>query len=246
MPIGQTPPTLNDLILSALKDAGIVGEGQTASAEAMNTAFDAANGMFGQWSKQRWLTYVLNTYGPITATGAISYTVGPGGDIATTVRPSRIESAYFRQTTGEDPYTVDYPLTMIDSREDYNGIRTKELQSFPEYAFYESDWPLGNLYLWPIPVSIYTFFISVMQPLGGYTALTQSMNLPPEYYDAFESNLAVRLCIRYSIPVPADLSKWAKVTLSVLRRANAQIPTLKQPKELLRRGIYNPYADTMR
>lgn len=245
MPTSQTAPTVNDLILSSLKMSGVLGEGQIASAEDTNDAFLAINRMLAQWSKQRWLVYVLNTY-EFAATGAMSYTVGPGGDVPTTVRPNRIESCYFRQNTEQNPYYVDYPVTIIEAREDYNMIRTKALNSFPEYAFYESDWPLGNLYIWPIPPTIYQVFISVMQPLGGFTSVTQSANLPPEYWDAIEASLAERLCILYNRPVPTDLAALAKVTLSVLRRANAQVPTVKQPQELLRRGIYNPYADTMR
>lgn len=245
MPTSQALPTVSDLILSALKIANVIGEGQPASAETINDSFFSLNRMLAQWSKQRWLVYVLNTYS-ITSTNKIFYTVGPGGDFDIPIRPNRIESAYFRQSIGEDPYSVDYPLTIIEAREDYNNIRTKMLNSFPEYAFYESDWPLGNLYLWPIPTVQYSVFISVMQPLGGYANLAVSSNLPPEYEDAIVSNLACRLCILFSLPIPRDLSQWAKVTLSVLRRANAQVPTVRQPKELLRRGIYNPYADTMR
>lgn len=241
----QTPPTANTLILSALKIAGVLGEGQIASDETIRDGLLALNSMLAVWSKQRWLVYVLNTY-TIQSSNKQFYTVGPGGDFSIPVRPNRIDSCYFRQNLGESPFAVDYPLTCIEAREDYNGIRTKLLNSFPEYYFYESDWPLGNLYIWPIPPTIYQIFISVMQPLGNYVNLTDSMALPPEYQEPVMYNLAVRYCAMFSRPLTPEAKALAKVGLSVIRRANAQVPNERMPQELLRRGIYNPYSDTMR
>jgi hypothetical protein len=241
----QALPTANTLILFALKLAGVLGEGQIASAENVADSLVALNNMLAAWSKLRWLVYVLNTY-TIQSTNQQTYTVGPGGDINIPVRPNRIDSCYFRQNLGESPYAVDYTLTCIEAREDYNGIRTKLLNSFPEYYFYESDWPLGTLYIWPIPPTIYQIFVSVMQPLGNYVNLTDSMNLPPEYAEVIIYNLAARLCAMFGKPLPPEVKGIAQAGLSMLRRANAQIPTEKMPQELLRRGIYNPYSDTMR
>jgi hypothetical protein len=238
-------PTVNDLIVAALKLANILGVGQIASAEDMNDSLAAANRMLAQWNRQRWLVYVLDTYS-LTATGQTFYTVGPGGDFNTAARPNRIESCYFRQPTGSSPYFVDYPVTIIEAREDYNALGIKGLQSFPQYAFYESDYPLGKLYIWPIPPAIYTIFISVLHPLGSLDTLTQELALPPEYHDVFVFNLAVRLCVMYGREASSQLIALAKSALSVLRRANAQVPLNKMPSDVLRRGVYNPYSDTNR
>ena len=241
----QPPQTVNTIILSALKLSGVLGEGQIASAENLSDTFVALNDMLSEWSKLRWLVYVLDTY-QIQSTNKQFYTVGPGGDFNIPIRPNRIDSCYFRQNLGESPYAFDYTLTCIEAREDYNGIRTKLLNSFPEYYFYESDWPLGNLYVWPIPPTIYQIWISVMHPLGNYVNLTDSMALPPEYNQVTKYNLAVRCCAMFSRPLPPQVKAIAEAGLSALRRANAQVPTEKMPQELLRRGIYNPYSDTMR
>src|ERR1700749_5311714 len=75
--------------------------------------------------------------------------------------PARMESGFLRQIapppsqddTG-NPYggnLIDYPMTLLQSREDYNRIALKTLQSFPGYLFYDSAWPIGVLYPWPIP-----------------------------------------------------------------------------------------------
>lgn len=241
----QALPTANDLIVAALKLANVVGLGQIPAAEDLNDAMAAANRMLSMWNRQRWLVYVLNTVS-IQCTGQTSYTVGPGGDIALPQRPNRIESCYFRQFISANPFYVDYPVGIIEAREDYNAISVKGLQSFPQYAFYESDWPLGNLYIWPIPVSLYTLFISVLQPLTQFVHLTDSLAMPPEYEEPFVYNLAVRLCAMYGRPAPQEVIAIAKASLSVLRRANAQVPLAKMPQDVLRRGIYNPYSDSNR
>lgn len=245
MTASQTLPTASDLITAALKMAGVLGLGQIASAEDLNDAMAAANRMLSMWNRLRWLVYVLKTVS-IQCTGATSYTVGPNGDIDLPQRPNRLESVYFRQYISDNPFYVDYPVGIIEAREDYNAISVKGLQSFPQYAFYESDWPLGNLYIWPIPVTIYTVFISVLQPLTQFSSLTDSLAMPPEYEEPFVYNLAVRLCGMYGRSVPPEVVAIAKSSLSVLRRANAQVPLAKMPQDVLRRGIYNPYSDTNR
>jgi hypothetical protein len=234
--------TPNDLLTLALKDAGVVGIGQTPLAYDMNDAFTRLNYMMAQWQRKRWLIYHLVTYS-INSTGAQTYTIGPAGNIVTPVRPDKIESAYFTQFSS-NPLPVDYPLRLIDAREDYNNITLKTLTTFPEYLFYDSGWPLGVLYPWPIMQSgLYTLNVTVKEQLSQFTTLTQTINLPLEYLAALHYNMCVRLRAAYQMPADAALVALAKDALNVIRNANAQIPLLKLPKELARSGIYNIYSD---
>src|SRR5258706_11652035 len=150
-----------DIIKLALKDAGVLGVGQTPLAEDANDALDTMNAMIGQWRRKRWLVWVLRT-DSIVSTGATSYTVGPAGsDIVIAPRPDKLESAYFRQTVQSQPNQIDYPLEIISSREVYNRIALKQLQSFPSYIYYESSFPQARIYPWPVPqANIYSLFIS--------------------------------------------------------------------------------------
>lgn len=88
-----------DIINLALKDAGVLGVGQTALAEDVNDALQRLNWMISQWAKQRWLVYHLIDL-PLISTGAQSYSIGPGGDFETSTRPDKIESAFMRQYPG--------------------------------------------------------------------------------------------------------------------------------------------------
>lgn len=234
-----------DIINLALKNAGVLGVGQTANAEDLNDAFTILNFMLAQWNRSRWLIWHLVTTG-FTSTGAQSYTVGPGGnyDIA---RPDRLESAFFRQTVASNPQEVDYPLEILSSREDYNQITLKQLTSFPSYIFYDSAYPIGSIYPWPIPqASIYSVHITTKEVLAEFTTLNQTISLPHEYYAAILYNLSARLRPAYQLPPDMQLVALAKVALNIIRGANTQIPRLTLPSTVVRYKVYNPYSDQLR
>lgn len=232
------------IITQALKKAGVLGVGQTPLAEDTNDAFDDLNDMLGQWQRKRWLIYHLVDY-EVTGTGALFYTVGPGEQFDINPRPDKIESAFFRQLIQSQPNQVDYPLSIIEAREDYNLIALKQLQSFPQYIFYDSGFPIAKVYPWPlIQSNLYSLHITVKDTLSQFTNLTQIIELPLEYMAALKFNLAVRLRQAYQLPADPILVGLAKDALNVIRNANAQIPRLQIPSALIRPGIYNIYSDT--
>lgn len=344
--IDPSSTTAGDLVVQALKEAGVLGVGQTALAEDASDGLARLNWMLQEWERKRWLVYHLVTLGINPTTGAESYTVGPNGQINTSiqstwgaqgvslvvagagyavgdtirlsggspsngagilltvtqvnagavvdwvvselgsyvmplpasftqvatsgagvgarfnlpiwqvvesialagsVRPMRLESAFLRQIQNTQPNQVDYPLQIIQSREDYNRIRLKSLVSFPNSIFYDSDWPLGSIFPWPVPsANIYAVYVSVLQQLASFTNLSARINVPYEYYNAIVTNLALRLRSKYGISAsPGDpLPGNAKNALNVLRGANTQIATLQVPAGLGRAGIYNIFSDT--
>jgi hypothetical protein len=237
--------TAQDIISLALKDSGILGIGQSALAEDSQDALTRLNFMIGQWNRRRWLVYHLRAY-LITSTGANSYTVGPGGDFDIARRPDKIESGFFRQpVTGGLP--MDYPLQIWHSREDWDKVGIKTLTSFSGAMFYDSAYPMGHIYFWPVPqASLYQMSISVKETLMRFDNLTTGVCLPDEYLDALYLNLAKRLRMAYQLAPNPDLNKEAALALDTLRRANTQVPQLVMPKELRKGQVYNPYSDQMK
>jgi hypothetical protein len=236
------PTTPGDIIALALKMANVLGVGQTASAEDANDAFNLLNMMMAQWQRRRYIVYQLVTTSKV-ATGALSYTVGPGGDF-NIPRPAKLESAFFRMQSGS-PLPVDYNLTILRAKEDYNRIGIKTLNAFPEYAFYDSGNPLGNLYIWPVPNNQYEIFITVFQQLQQFNTLNDVITLPPEYKAAIMWNLALELYPMYGLPVNEVVAKKAEASLRIVHDTNAQIPRLNMPPALQNRGgnNYNVYGD---
>lgn len=237
--------TPNDIIKLSLKTAGVIGIGETPSAEDTNDAFTILNFMMAQWSRKRWLVYHLLDIA-FVSTGALSYTVGPGQQFNVT-RPDRLEAAYFRQTIPSQPNQIDYPLELIESRETYSQIALKSLTSFPNYIWYDSDFPIGFVYPWPLPqANIYEVHIIVKETLQKFTNLAQPVVLPDEYFAAIYYNLTARLYPQYRLPADPVVIGLAKDGLAVLRGSNAQIPRLVLPTDVVRPGIYNVYSDQIR
>ena len=232
------------LITLALKSAGILGVGQTALAEDNTDTFDVLNAMIGQWNRKRWLIYNLIDVS-LPTTGAESYSVGPNGDF-NVPRVDRLEAAFFRQFVQNVPgqNEVDYPLEILQSREDYNDIALKQLVSWPTYIFFDSGYPMGNVFPWPIPqVGNFELHLTLKNTLASFSTLTQAVNLPPEYIEAIWTNLTVRVCAIYPGAVLTPIVEGlAKASLSTIRVANTQIPRLQMPAGMVRPPLYNVYS----
>jgi hypothetical protein len=236
------PTTPRDIITLSLKTANVLGVGQNASPEDVNDAFNLLNMMMAQLQRRRYFIYQLVTVGA-QGTGALSYTVGPGANFDTP-RPAKIESAFFRQNQNT-PLPVDYPLEILRAREDYNRISIKNLNSFPRYCFYDAAYPVGNVFIWPLPSNQYEIFLTVMLQLQQFQNLSDIIALPPEYSAALMWNLTLELYPFYGLPVNPMAEKKAEASLRIIEEANAQIPMLQMPVALRgnRTGTYNIYGD---
>lgn len=238
--------TIGDLITLALKDSGVLGVGQTALAEDSNDALARLNMMVSQWNRRRWMIYhLVDSF--LASTGALSYTVGTGGSF-NIPRPDKISSAFMRLQPGPggqpSSASVDYPLEIIEAREDWNKIQVKGISSFSKYCFYDAAFPLGNVYFWPVPQNIYEMHISTKDLITQFAGLTQTINLPPEYYDAIFYNLMQRLRIGYRLPADPEINGLARAALQTIRTANFQVPRLTMPGDIRQRGRYNIFSDT--
>jgi len=239
-------PTGLDLANLVLFDAGIVGTGQVASGQDSALFLTRLNFMLDEWSNERWLVY-HNIDTAKVSTGAQSYTVGPGGDYPMAERPDRLESAFFRQLVQSQPNQIDYPLRLLMAREDYNNIALKQLASFPQDIFYDSAYPLGVIYPWPVPqAAIYEVHIQTKAILSELANLAANIVLPKVYFNALHWNMVDRIRNAYTLPEIPWITKKAKAALNSLRKANTQIGQLTLPEGLSRPGIYSPYSDQIR
>lgn len=247
------PYVVEALLLQALIIAGVVGIDESVEQPVINMALDFANDLIAQWQHERYMVYQLVDYG-FASTGAISYTVGAGQNFNINPRPDRLEFAFLRQLSnngspapnaGTQPF--DWPLEVIDAHEDYSAIRLKTLGTFSSSVFYDPGWPVGTLRPWPVPqASIYELHILCKQTLQRFPNLQASVMFPPEYGAALKWCLARRYKVGFQMPRDPDLNILAAQGKNIIRKANAQIPTLRMPRELTRNGdvAYNYRSDT--
>lgn len=243
----MTVTTPADIIRLVLKDTGVIGVGQTATAEDTNDCFDTLNMMLAEWNSKRWNVYHLQELS-VLSTGAITYTIGPGGDIdtGTEQRPDRLEDGnFFRQiVTASSPNKIDYPLSLLESREDYSRIGLKQLQTIPQFIFYDPTYPLGTIYPWPVvPATQYEIHVLVKSLLAQFDNLADPINLPNQYYGAIRYNLACRVRPMYQLPPDPQLVALATDTLDTIRNMNAAVPRLRMPAGISRGAHYNVFGD---
>lgn len=225
--------TVQQLIFMALRMAGRITDTQSVSdsSKDVNDAFALFVMMLAQWQKKRWLVYVEQEVS-LQSTGAQSYTIGPGAQFDCS-RPANIKAAYARILGGTPPNLVDIPLEIIPAREDYAAITVKTLSTMPYAVWYESAYPIGNLWFWPVPPSaMYGLYVTVQSPLPTYVAVTDTLALPPEYIEPLAVSLAVRIVNASGQPLPPQLALQGQAALATLRQANIQIPVLAIPAPL--------------
>lgn len=229
--------TPGDIVLQALKRCNAVGIGQTPAAEDAVDAFDTMNGMIAQWNRKRWLCWALDDIA-FASTGATSYTIGPDQQFNTS-RPDRIEAAYVRLLPVVSNQPFDRRLNLIEAREDYASIPLKNLQSWPQSLFYDSQFPIGNIYPYPVPpAGQYEVHVLIKNQIEPFTSLAEVItdDVPPEYFEALSWNLAARLRPAYGLPPDPSVINLAKISLNTIRQANLQVPTLSMPMGYPRNG----------
>jgi hypothetical protein len=235
------PTTPRDIVNLALKTANVVGVGQSSLPEDINDCFNMLNMMIAQWQRRRYMVYNLKTVS-ITATGATSYTIGLGQQF-NTERPAKIEAAFIRMQGGSN-LPVDYPLQVLRAKEDYDRISIKTLNAFPQYVFYDSTFPVGNVFVWPVPNNQYQIFLTVMTQLQAFQNLSEVIVMPNEYLDAMQWNLADRILTIYGLPENPKITRYAEVSMRAIMENNSQIPLLHMPVALRgKSGAYNIYGD---
>lgn len=228
-----------------LRDSGVAAQGQTPNAQMSNDAKLRCNMMISQWRRRRWLVYhLVDTSAPCD--GSLFYDIGIGETFNVT-RPDQIQAAYMRQlTTANSSGPVDYPLTLIHSREDYSTITLKNMQAGPSwYLFLDSDYPVGHLYPWPLANNQYELHVLTKCDLPEIVNFTDDILLPPEYELAIYSNSVCMTRAAFFLPQDPEFKGIAKASLETLRSSNFQIGVSRMPSAVLPMtgGGYNIFAD---
>ena len=215
--------TITELIALAMRDANIIGEGESATGAQTQDALDTLNQMLAQWAVDNSTIYAQQEVS-FTPTGASTYTVGSGANV-NMVRPARIDGMFWRSGG------IDYPITMLDTLSQWESIPDKTEAGEPLMAFYLPSLTTGTLYLYPQPSSG-TVYLIAQASLPFSNALADSITLPTEYQLPIRLNLYVLLAGMYGAQLKPALVKWADQSLKALKRTNLRIETLCMPEAI--------------
>lgn len=246
---------VQDLVSLSMRTSGILGVGQVALPQDLADTQMMLQMMMQQWRQKRWLVFRLNwDIIPIEAGKGIYY-VGPAGsspapDFITDgeFRPASIQSCYLRQNTGPmaSSFPIDFPMRILQSRQEYDSISLKNLGSWPCNIYYDPVVPVGVLYIWPVPIqTFFELYIAWQQAIDfsveGSQAQELDAVLPAESQLAMMYNLALLTAVNYKLPPDPNLQAAARASLNVLRQTNWAMQPAKMPSALRARGrLRNP------
>lgn len=241
---------LGDAIAYAQRVSGILGVGQVALPQDTTDAQTALTLMLQQWRQKRWLVFRLSFEIFPLEIGKQSYTIGPvpaagqpSPDVVTDgyFRPANIQSCFLRQNVGSGPnsYPIDFPMRILGSRQEYDRLSLKFLQSWPAAIWYDPVIPNATLYIWPIPVQqLFSLYIAWQFPIDALAEPTavDTVELdevtPVETQEAIIYNLALRLAVNYKLPPDPALAGAARASLNTLRQTNFALQPLRMPQSL--------------
>lgn len=200
--------TAQDIITRAMKALGALGSGETPSAAEANDGLDAFNAMLDSWAGEELTSYQVLEQLVVLTVGKSQYTIGTVGtpDINNT-RPTQIVQAYIQDSSG-----LRY-LMKIVPRDKWNQIGQLTITSqIPNTLFYDPQFPLGVINLYPQPLEAWTLYFDSVLQQGLFTDLTTQLSAPPGYARAYVLNLALEMMNVgfHSMLAPADLAALIK------------------------------------
>lgn len=203
--------TARDIVSSALRKIHVLGKGASLDPDEANDALDTLNDMIATWSAQGDLifTETSETF-PLSAQN--SFTIGSGGDFNTT-RPLYFRSVIVSQ--GD----IDYTLREYDNQR-YASIIQKDIGNIPQIYYYDANFPLARIYLYPIPTSVSTITLYSFKELTSFTSLDTTFVMPPEYKAALIYNLAVWIAPEYEREASRSVVAVAKRTKNAVMTQN--------------------------
>lgn len=232
--------TARELCTTILERLGVIAVGETPSADDINTVFDDVNDLLDSWSNDKLLLYAENFETFALVGSQASYTVGPSANFDT-VRPLEIQRAWITINS------VDYPLTPMNN-EQYSNIGMKAITStIPTNFYYNSTFPNGALYIWPVPSQAVPITIVSLKQFVRFSSLNTSVSLPPGLSRAIKWNGIAELATAFGKSPTQTIINKAAESKALLKTNNS--PPLKMgfDSEIQGRGLrYDIYTDGYR
>lgn len=219
--------TIGDTLTAILQDLGVVASGATPAGADSALALLRANEWVDGLANENLTVYTI-TRTTWALTAATSYAVGTGSAV-NIVRPVNAQSIrnIGYQDTSISP-SLERGLGPCLTEDAYAALPQKSLAGvYPLYWYYNPTFPTGTLRPFPVPTSatlqgvIYTD-----TALTQFTALTDSLSLPPGYKRFFRTNLAAEIAPAFNVTPSASLLESARDSKADIKRTNIRLRDL--------------------
>ena len=214
------------MLLTALQMIGEKPVGGTLTANEQTEYLSRLNMWLELQANDGLICFATDTVSKVLIAGDGIYTIGSGGDI-NVAWPTKIESAYTI-----DGANVSRDIPNIVTNDEWAQISLKQLGNmYPDTLWYDNSYPLGSVYLWPLPMGGLTLYMNVYQRLQSFPLISTVVSMPPGYEIMIVSNMAVFLSAGLCDP-PEHVVKLAEKSMATIKKKNLQVPTLDIPPGL--------------
>jgi len=225
-----------ELIEGSFRLGNITPAGESLEAFQTAEGLRVLNQMLAAWSVDRQGVHAITKETLSIVSGTSEYAIGSGATFDTT-RPNRITFAFVRENN------QDYPVKIMDREWYASRLNKSGSTGRPYEVLYEPTYPSGTLTFYPQPDSNYELHLHSVKPLAVYSSANDDLNLPPEYEQAIEYNLAIAIANRYGETVGQETAMVADDSLKKLKRLHTT-PTKRTKTRITSAGVNRDYDIT--
>lgn len=218
--------TATTICTDALKEIGVLAEGDTPTTTMLDDAFRALNRIMELLSNDQSFAYTPSL-SSLALTGQASFTIGPSGADVTATRPISIESAFVTRSN------LDYPVRVVNNQLWDSIVYKTSTGANTEIIWYEPTMPNGIIHVWP-KCSGCTINLRTINLVNSFASLSTTLSMPPGYEELLVKSLAINVAPQYPTCTLSPLTiRAANNALKVINRVNNVIPTLNLPVAVL-------------
>lgn len=240
--------TALSIITDAFQQIKVYAPGVTLGDADAERGLVCMNEMLDEWSNTPYACFAnLEQSFPLVS-GKQAYTIGlTGSPDITATRPIAIltgmGAAYLVDTNANR-----YPVNVIQ-QDQWNTIgKLNTTSQLPDTLFYDPQFPLGILNVFPLPSSTYTMYFDARLQLANLSNLASTFSLPPGYRAAVKNNLCIRLWPYYKQGDPnALLIGLATQSLGDVKRSNIKLSPSPYDGAIVSKAksAYNIFTDNV-
>lgn len=206
-------PTANRIITYAMKDAGILQEGDLPNSDQFAEHRNRLCDLINMWQTQGLKLWVQTDQSVTPIAGQVSYTFMPGGDVNIT-RPLRALQGYYLDSTGANRRPI-YPL----SWDEWLRLSSVTQQGSITQYFVEKLKSMMRVSFWLIPdteAATGTAHLLIQQQIENFSSITDTMDFPQEWFMALRWGLADDICTGQPAAIVARCAQRAEMFRNAL------------------------------
>ena len=213
-----------DIVKDSMKEIEALSAGETPSNEDQADVLRKLQRLIDRYNARQVMVYNVNfsTYTILANTNPV--TIGPGGDIDINQRPIDILTmALFLNSNST-------PVKLILNKRDQQWWAAQTIPSLTSSVttdfYYSPDWPLGNIYLWPIDTVTADYQIQSQLILTEARNYNDNFTMPPAYWDLVIYDLADSIAGMFGRTSSPDLLRKLTAARKAVQGNNISSPRL--------------------